>query len=285
MNRLIKEINDTVMEPGSLNIWWIGQEGYVIKSPDLVIYIDPYLSTYAEQITRGKPNEHVRMMQPPMRPEEVTNADLVLCTHDHIDHIDPEGIPIIALTSEQTKFIVPECARQTLLDFNIDEERIYTLHGDDALTMAGITVFAVPAKHERFDKDEIKGYPYLSYVIKIEGLNLLHAGDTIPYEGQIEKFRPHEIDLAFVPINGRDKFRHDLEFEGNFNCAEAVDFAHGVSAGLTVPMHYNMFSINTCDVEEFRQIATEKKLNHLIMEPSRPVVITREKNKIIKHIF
>ena len=71
MNRLIKEINDTVMEPGSLNIWWIGQEGYVIKSPDLVIYIDPYLSTYAEQITRGKPNEHVRMMQPPMRPEEV----------------------------------------------------------------------------------------------------------------------------------------------------------------------------------------------------------------------
>ena len=91
MNRLIKEINNTDVKSGSLNIWWLGQEGYVIKSPDLVIYIDPYLSTYAERITLGKPNEHVRMMKSPILPEDVTNADLVLCTHDHADHIDPEA--------------------------------------------------------------------------------------------------------------------------------------------------------------------------------------------------
>lgn len=279
MNHLIREIIDTVVEHGSLSIWWLGQEGYVIKSHDLTIYIDPYLSTYAERITLGKPNEHVRMMQSPIRPEEVTNADLIICTHDHADHIDPDGIPIISRASEQTKFIVPECTRQTLLDFDISEERIYTLKGNDALTISGITIFAVPAKHERFDKDEIKGYPYLSYVIKIEGMNLLHAGDTIPYKGQIEKFQSHEIDLAFVPINGRDKFRHDLEFEGNFDCTEAVDFARGVAAGLTVPMHYNMFSINTGDVEEFRRIAIEKKLNILVMEPSMPMVITKEQTK------
>ncbi|RLA38577.1 MAG: hypothetical protein DRR42_28530 [Gammaproteobacteria bacterium] len=276
MNHLIKKINDTVVKSGSLSIWWLGQEGYVIKSPDLVIYIDPYLSTYAERITLGKPNEHVRMMKSPIGPEEVTNADLVICTHDHADHIDPDGIPIISRASEQTKFIVPECARRTMLDFDISEERILTLKGNDALTISGITIAAVPAKHEQFDKDEIKGYPYLSYIIKIEGLNLLHAGDTIPYTGQVEKFRPHEIDLAFVPINGRDKFRYDLEFEGNFDCKEAVDFARGVAAGLTVPMHYNMFSINTGDVEEFRQIAMKKKLNFLIMEPSIPKVITKE---------
>jgi L-ascorbate metabolism protein UlaG (beta-lactamase superfamily) len=276
MNRLIREINDTIMEPGSLNIWWIGQEGYVVKSRNLIIYIDPYLSTYVEKITRGRPNEHVRMMQAPMRPDEVTHADLVLCTHDHMDHIDPEGIPAIAQASKRARFIVPECARQTLLDFDIHEERIHTLFGNDSLVMDGITVFAVPAKHEQFNKDEIRGYPYVSYIVKMEGLNLLHAGDTIPYEGQIEKFRPHEIDLAFVPINGRDKFRHDLDFEGNFDCAEAVDFALGVAAGLTVPMHYDMFSINTGDVEEFRRIAGEKKLKHLIMEPSRPVLIKRQ---------
>ena len=107
-------------------------------------------------------------------------------------------------------------------------------------------------------------------------MNLLHAGDTIPYEGQIEKFRPHRIDLAFVPINGRDQFRHDLEFEGNFNCTEAVDFALGVKAGLTVPMHYHMFSINTGDVNEFRRIAMEKELNIHIMEPSVQFVVKKE---------
>jgi len=279
MNRLIKEINDTVVKSGSLSIWWLGQEGYVIKSPDLVIYIDPYLSTYAERITFGKPNEHVRMMHSPIRPEEVTNADLVICTHDHADHIDPDGIPIISRASEQTKFIVPECAQQTLLDLDISEEQIHTLRGNDSLTISGISITAVPAKHEKFDMDESKGFPYLSYVINIEGLNLLHAGDTIPYVGQIEKFKPHDIDLAFVPINGRDKFRHDLEFEGNFNCTEAVDFACGVAAGLTVPMRYNMFSINTGDIEEFHRIATEKKLNYFVMEPSILMVFTKEQTK------
>jgi L-ascorbate metabolism protein UlaG (beta-lactamase superfamily) len=283
MNLLIREIDNTVMKAGSLNIWWIGQEGYIIKSRDLIIYIDPYLSTYAEQITRGKANEHVRMMPPPMQPEEVTHADIVLCTHDHIDHIDPVGIPVIASASEETKFIVPECARQTLLDFNIDEERIYSLFGDDSLTMAGISVFAFPAKHEQFNKDKIKGYPYLSYIIKIEGLSLLHAGDTIPYDGQIEKFQKHEIDLAFVPINGRDKFRRDLGFEGNFDCVEAVDFALGIAAGLTVPMHYDLFPINTGDVEEFSRIAMKKKLNYCIIEPSSSILIAKDGTNLIKH--
>ncbi len=217
MNSLVKEISDTFVKPDSLNIWWLGQNGYAIKSTDLVIYIDPYLSTYAERITLGKPNEHVRIIKSPIQPEEVTNADFVICTHDHADHIDPDGIPYIARSSKQAKFIVPECAFQTLLDFGISEDRIHTLMGEDSLTISGIRIFAIPAKHEQFDKDEINGYPYLSYVLNINGLNLLHVGDTIPYDGQIEKFKPHEIDITFVPINGRDKFRNNLGFEGNFN--------------------------------------------------------------------
>ncbi len=275
MNPLINEINNTDIRSGTLGIWWLGQEGYAIKTHDQVIYIDPYLSTYAERITLGKPDEHIRMMPPPMHPEEVTNADLVICTHDHADHIDPEGIPLIANASRQTKFLVPECARQTLLNFYISEDRINTLKGDDALTISDITIEAIPAKHEQFDKDEIMGYPYLSYIIKIEDFTLVHAGDTIPYIGQIDKFKSHEIDLAFVPINGRDKFRHDLGFEGNFNSVEAVEFTCGIGAGLTVPMHYNMFSINTGDVEEFQRVALEKDLNVLIMEPSTLLVFTK----------
>ena len=127
MNRLIKEIDDTYVEIDSLAIWWIGQNGYIIKSTDLTIYIDPYLSTYAERITFGKPNEHVRMTDSPIPPGEVSNADLVMCTHDHADHIDPDGIPLIAKASKHANFIIPESARNTLLGFDIPNDRIYTL--------------------------------------------------------------------------------------------------------------------------------------------------------------
>jgi len=247
MNGLISEIDKSKVEPGGLQIWWIGQDGFVFKSSGQIIYIDPYLSSYAERITKGKPDEHVRIKPAPMKPEDVKNADILLCTHDHID---PESIPIIATQSASAHFVVPECARETIQDFGIDDERIHTMKGDDELCLEGIHIHAVPAKHEEFDKEPEKGYPYLSYIINIDGISFLHAGDTIPYEGQVERVEKHRIDLAFVPINGRDEFRHKLGFEGNFTCEEAVRFAIDIKAGLTIPMHYDMFTINTADINE-----------------------------------
>ena len=266
MNALICEINKAQVKRGNLRIWWIGQEGFIFKSATKIVYVDPYLSTYAERITKGKPNEHVRIRPAPMKPEDVTHADLVFCTHDHADHIDPESIPVIAAKSPRSRFVVPECALETMRNFGIDDDRIHTMKGDDELHLDNIHIYAIPAKHEEFDQDPQRGYPYFSYVIKIDNIKIFHAGDTIPYEGQVERVKKHKIDLAFLPVNGRDDFRHRLDFAGNFTCEEAVRFAIEINASLTIPMHYDMFAINTVDINEFRRIADGHKLRYLIME-------------------
>ena len=276
MNALISEINTTQVEPGGLDIWWTGQEGFVYKSRGQIIYIDPYLSSYAETITRGKPNEHIRIKPAPMKPEDVNNADIVLCSHDHADHIDPEGIPIIAAASPGSCFVVPECARETMRGFGIDDERIHTMKGDDELRLKEIHIHAVPAKHEEFDKHPQKGYPYLSYVVNIDGISLFHAGDTIGYPGQVERVKQHKIDLAFLPINGRDETRHKFDLAGNFTCEEAVRFAIDIDAGLTIPMHYDMFTINTADINEFRKIADKHNLCYQIMDHGGSIGFHRE---------
>jgi len=276
MSSLINEINKAQVEPGGLHIWWTGQEGFVFKSGGQIIYIDPYLSSYAETITRGKANEHVRIRPAPMKPEDVNNADVVLCTHDHADHIDPEGIPIIAAQSPQAHFVVPECAVETMQGFGIDDERIHTMKGDDELCLKEIQIYAVPAKHEEFDKHPQKGYPYLSYVVNIDGISIFHAGDTIPYKGQVERLKQHKIDLAFLPINGRDENRHKFDLAGNFTCEEAVRFALDINAGLTIPMHYDMFTINTADINEFRRIADRQNLRYEIMGHGGSIGFHRE---------
>ena len=276
MNALISEIDKTAVEKGKLKIWWIGQEGFVLKSARLIIYIDPYLSTYAERLTRGRPDEHVRIKPAPMQPEDVDHADVVFCTHDHADHIDPDGIPVIAAKSSGVQFVVPESARETMLGFGIDEDRIQTMKGDDDLSLRQIKVHAIPAKHEEFDEHPDKGYPYLSYLIGIDGINIFHAGDTIRYHGQAERLRQYRIDLAFLPINGRDDFRHGLDFAGNFDCEEAVRFARDISAFLTIPMHYDMFAINTADVDEFRRIADGNGLHYLVMDHAGSIEFPRE---------
>lgn len=265
MNALIREITDAQVGPNGLQIWWLGQEGFVFKTPSRIIYIDPYLSTYAEDLTKGKPDEHVRIKPAPIKPQDVTHADLVLCTHDHADHIDPDGIPLIAAKSPHAAFIVPECARDTMRGFGIADERIRTLRGEDELSLDGIRICAIPAKHEQFNQHPQKGYPYLSYVIGIGGITIFHAGDTIPYEGQAERIGKYKIDLAFLPINGRDESRHKLGLEGNLTCEEAVQLALDIHAGLTIPMHYDTFALNTADVNEFRRIAEKRKLRYLVM--------------------
>jgi len=278
MNALVRQINETRVEPGNLHIWWIGQEGFVLKSCRQIIYIDPYLSDYAEKMTAGKPDEHVRIKPAPLKPEDVTHADLVFCTHDHADHIDPEGIPIIAHASPRARFIVPECARATMRSLRISDERLHTLRGDDELSSDGIRVHAIPAKHEQFDRHPRTGYPYLSYVIQIDGITVFHAGDTIPYQGQVERLSKHRIDLALLPINGRDEPRHALGLEGNFTCEEAVQFALDIGADLTIPMHYDLFTLNTVDVNEFRLAADKRRLRYLVMEHAGSIHFPLEVN-------
>lgn len=276
MSALIEQINQAKVKPGSLRIWWIGQEGFVVKSAGLVIYIDPYLSTYAERVTKGRPDEHVRIKPAPMQPQDVDHADIVICTHDHADHIDPETIPAITARSPRAVFVVPECARDRMRALGVGDERIRTMKGDDDLRLAGISIHAIPAMHEEFDVHPKKGFPYLSYVVSTDGFNIFHAGDTIRYNGQAERLRQYRIDLALVPINGRDEFRHGLDFAGNFDCEEAVRFARDINAGLTIPMHYDMFTINTADVNEFRRIADAHGLRYLVMEHAGSIVFPLE---------
>jgi L-ascorbate 6-phosphate lactonase len=276
MNLLRDEICDTRIEPGRIACWWLGQEGYALKTRGVTVYVDPYLSEYAERVTRGKVNEHVRMTPAPMQPSDVDHADWVLCTHDHADHIDPDGIPVIARQSPRAQFVVPEAACRTLAAMGIERDRIHWLRGDDSMSAGPMSISAIPAKHEQFDYTDVHGYPYLGYVIHLEGMTLFHAGDTIPYPGQVEKVRPANVDVAMAPINGRDDFRHRLAFEGNFTCAEAVDFALGIGARLTIPMHYNMFTLNTADVNDFCRIAGDRGLRYRVLQPGWKQEFNRE---------
>lgn len=162
-----------------------------------------------------------------------------------------------------------------MLNFGIASDRVHTLRGDDAITVGELTVHAIPAKHEGFDEHPTLGFPYLSYVFNLEGHTVLHAGDTIPYPGQAEKVFEHHVDLAFLPINGRDAFRNALDFEGNFTCEEAVGFGLAIRAGLTIPMHYDMFTLNTADVRDFVRIAEHRGLPHYVMAHEEGITFPR----------
>jgi Predicted Zn-dependent hydrolases of the beta-lactamase fold len=233
---LIKEINDCVIEPGNAAFWWLGQMGQVIKLGDTVIYVDAFLSEW--------PNRNVASL---LKPEEITNADFILGTHDHSDHIDREVWHQLSVSSPTAVFVVPNYLVDLLSkDLDIPRDRFRGLDDGVSLREKGITITAIPSAHEFLDRDVITGsYPYLGYVMEKDGCILYHSGDSCIYEGMYQRLRElGHIDAMFIPINGRDAKRYRENIIGNMTYQEAVDLAGVLKPGVVVPGHYDMFSFN-----------------------------------------
>jgi len=97
----------------------------------------------------------------------------------------------------------------------------------------------------------------MGYIFKMGGMSLYHSGDTVPFPGLVERLRAHAVEVAFLPINGRDARRRALGTPGNCTGEEALCIAKLAGVKTLVPHHYDLFSFNTADINAFRTRAAE----------------------------
>jgi L-ascorbate 6-phosphate lactonase len=246
---LIEEINATETPFRSCAFWWLGQHGFAIKLGSTVLYIDPYLT----------PSDS-RNIPPLLDPADVTNADAVIGTHDHSDHIDRPSWPTLAKASPGAIFVVPKFGMSALMaDLGLPEGRVAGLDDGLSVSVAGVKITAIPAAHEFLSTHPETGHhEFLGMIIEGNGFCLYHAGDTCIYEGIQARLRNWKIDLAFLPINGRDATRLRSGCIGNMTFQEAVDLAGSIQPGLVVPTHFEMFDGNTENPELFADYLSVK---------------------------
>jgi len=239
---LVGEINETTVPHGQMGLWWLGQHSFIVKVGKSVVYVDPYLSA----------SEH-RLVPPFLRPEEITNADVICGTHDHGDHIDRPVWPGLAKASPQAVFVVPELLRERLAgELALPLQRFRGVDDELPLELPGLRISAVPAAHEFLDRDAASGrYPYLGYIFEGNGCTLYHSGDTCLYEGMRAKLRRFKLDAMLLPINGRDAKRYAANIIGNMTYQEAADLAGDLRPGVVIPTHYDMFASNPGDPAAF----------------------------------
>ena len=101
---------------------------------------------------------------------------------------------------------------------------------------------AVPAAHEE------RAPEYAGFVVTVGPFRIYHSGDTVMFPSMVERLRPHRIDLALLPINGRAPERR---VSGNLDGPEAARLAHAIGARWVVPCHYEMFEFNTASPQPF----------------------------------
>ncbi|MEJ8858934.1 MBL fold metallo-hydrolase [Variovorax robiniae] len=247
-------------EGDAVSAWWLGQAGFCIRWRDLRIAVDPYLSDSLARKYAGTRFPHRRMMAAPVQPEQLTQLDYVFCTHAHTDHMDGDTLSAIARANSRCRFVVPLAERAKALERGVPADRMITVRAGDELPIGpGASLAVVPAAHEERRSDADGNDLYLGYVFKLGDRSLYHPGDCVPFDGLEDWLRPHRIELALLPVNGRDAVRASNGVPGNFHLQEAVELCCAVGIGRMLGHHYGMFDFNTVQPEDSeREIARMK---------------------------
>jgi mannitol-1-phosphate 5-dehydrogenase len=243
-------------ETGGIAIWYLGQSGFLLQYGGTSIAIDPYLSYSVDHLSSD--GFWKRAYRPPVLPEKLRGVDLVLCTHDHLDHTDPETLRGIARASPDCQFAGPRASINRLHHEGIAENKRTTLQEARAFQFRDVLIEPISAAHEKHEKDADGFDLYLGYLLHWNGLTLFHAGDTVVTPRLSARLARENIDVAFLPINGRNDERRKLNIVGNMDASEAVWFAVEHKFGLVVPVHYDLYANNGASLADFTA-ALEKK--------------------------
>jgi len=236
MSQLSAKIAARNVPEGALAIYWLCQAGFVFKtSKGGIVYIDPYLSDAVERVVGFK-----RMMTSLIAPDEVV-ADLVICTHEHLDHMDTDTLPVIA-QNPRTHFAGPiECVK-FFEEQRIPAERCHLLQEGRSITMADVTITGVYADHGELAPDA------LGVVVDFEGIKVYHTGDTAYRPEQFLpaiKMRP---DILLPCINGA---------YGNMNAREAAQLTQLIVPDLVLPTHFWLFVEQDGNPRQFLELCSQ----------------------------
>jgi L-ascorbate metabolism protein UlaG (beta-lactamase superfamily) len=207
-------------------ITWFRQSAFRFAERDMSIYIDP----------RGTA-------------ENDAAADLILITHAHDDHLDPDEIA--RLSHAGTKVVAPHDVAAGL------SGDVTPVAPGESHQIAGVRFTTVPAYNviERRLDAHPKANRWVGYVLELPSGTYYHAGDT----DHIAELDDVKTDVAFLPVGG-DPYTMDP--------ADAAGLARSIAPQIAVPMHFGFAVGSAGDGERFRQLAHPVKVE--VFTPTNP---------------
>jgi L-ascorbate metabolism protein UlaG (beta-lactamase superfamily) len=252
----VSDVLDRPPPGGAIALAWLGQAGFALRTADALLLVDPYLSDSLAVKYRGREFPHLRMMPPPVAPDALTAVDWVLCTHGHSDHMDPGTLPAIAVSSPACRFLVPRAEIARAEQLGLPKARTFGIDAGEQRPLARrIEALAVAAAHETIETDDRGQCRYLGFVLRAGPLAIYHSGDTVAYDGLAEHLGAAGVDLALLPVNGRDEFRRSRGVLGNMTFDEGAGLCRAAGIPWMLAHHFGMFDFNTVAPDELHRKA------------------------------
>jgi len=217
--------------------WW-GTAAFRIKTGNLVLLLDPYLS----RNEKARPEQY-------MKAEDISDGDLIFLSHGHFDHMF--DVPVIAQQAGSTVYCSVE-AENTLIKKGISKNRVHRVETDGySIDFNGHQAQAFFSEHVKFDKKLVlktllrgnihifrnipllKEFPagqVLSWRFSIEEkiLHFFGSGGSPPEE--LEKLASRPTDILMVPLQGHSNI-----------CNIALEYVKVMRPKMVIPHHQDDF--------------------------------------------
>ena len=217
-----------MFEYNNIGITWTGHAGFKIIYENKKVYIDPY--------KLSKKHEHV------------SDADIVLVTHNHFDHISIEDLKHI-INEKSVIVSAHECLSQ-LKALNVKE--LIGIEPRDSVKVEDLKIETVPAYNvdkELHQKNDKK----IGLIVEFGNDRLYHIGDS----DVIPEMKGTNSTIALVPVSGTYVMTAE-------EASKAINEL--ISPKIAIPMHYGTIVGNKKDAIRFSELVTVCKTEILESE-------------------
>jgi L-ascorbate 6-phosphate lactonase len=233
---LMTDIRAYPVPSGAVAMWWMGQSGYIFKTPEgTLLGVDLYLTNSCEGLVPGI--DLSRRVPVMIEPEEL-DIDIFTCTHNHQDHTDPETVRRLR-NKGTTHFVGPQPSCTVFRQCAVEDARVVPAWPACTLEMRDVLLdgtFALPT-----DSSDLN---HMGFVFRFgsKGPRIYITGDTDASDLLYSAAR-YKPDLMITVINGGFN---------NLSHFEAADLAAKIKPYGAIPSHYDMFPDNQADPRQFR---------------------------------
>jgi L-ascorbate 6-phosphate lactonase len=207
-------------------LWALGGPSFVYRTPETTIWIDPYFG--------GTPDDAVpdayRATPVPVSPADVRLADIVISTHDHVDHCH-EGSVMPILAGTEAFCVAPRSSAKLMRGWGVPDDRLREVAAGDVVRHGDVTI----SVHPSHDPNEPEA---VTYVLESGGVTFFVSGDTGRFPGLAEIGSGRQIDYALLAF-GRTWYMSEDEM---------IVAATELAPRTLLPFHWEFWRNHTGDV-------------------------------------